>query len=242
MRYLSLFLVLIATFAAAQPESVTSVLDQFDRAGPSMGANWSDDINGGSGGCEIYTEEAFEKAAGGGGGCWWNASTFDADQEVFSTLADADTYSDTERVHPGVLCLHDGVGTPTVNGYAVSFQKRTAAADRLVIRKITNGSFSDIGSFHNLEMGSGDKVSLRHDTTGGATVLTVYVDQGSGWTSAFSRDSTTYPSDIVYNCANTNIGVFITNQTHNLDDFGGGNWGAAPPSSATGVGGFFQFQ
>lgn len=85
MRWLILFM-LLATSAWAQFPT-TGVLDNFDRADEDpIGGDWSNGVNG-SGSCDIAGNAL---VGAQNGGCWWNASSFGENQEVFMTFSDCD--------------------------------------------------------------------------------------------------------------------------------------------------------
>ena len=74
-----------ATSSSAFP--VNGVLDDFNRANGSLGSNWD-------GQTWAYSVSSQQMSVGNNGDIYWSASSFGANQEVYVTLSDINTYAD----------------------------------------------------------------------------------------------------------------------------------------------------
>ena len=83
MRWLVLVLFLVASSCVEAQFPTTGILDNFDRANETpVSGDWSNGITG-AGSCNIAGNELVQGATGS---CWWSASSFDENQELFMTF------------------------------------------------------------------------------------------------------------------------------------------------------------
>lgn len=191
----------------------TSILDNFNRADVSpMGGIWSDFWSGGTVGCRIVSNVSVKETATPGDGCYVTNNFSDANQEIYATLPNATSHTDTSSYNL-VFCLHGGVGTSSVDGYGIRLNKVTGNTDTMNLARITNSSFTQLGATFSQEVTNGNKIGA--ERTG--SDLNAWYDSGGGWTNLFTR------SDANYNCANSTLGIDTISLTYQTDDFGGGN-------------------
>jgi hypothetical protein len=210
----------------------TSVLDNFNRADVDpIGGIWSTGPLGGASGCRIVSNVAIRQAAAPGDGCYVTNAFSDADQEVYATLPNATSHT-TTSAYRVFLCLHGGVGTSSVDGYAFRSNKVDAATDTVNISRLTNATFTQLGATENLEVTDGNKVGLERV----ASDINFWYHNGTSWSELFTR------SDSTYNCANSNIGIGTLSSTFETDDFGGGNIVTGPSIGEFVTFGAIQFE
>jgi hypothetical protein len=212
LYWLILVCLVHASFAWGFPD--TPILDDFNRANEDPIAGiWSNGVLG-AGNCRVLGNElemgADDKS------CYVTAPQA-ANQEAYITLTGATGQNDNTNVRLFV-CLQDGIGTGTVDGYLVRFQKKTTAADKISIRRIDNGVTTILGVDGNLELDDGHKLGVEIFADG---KIELWADAGAGWVLQMTRTDTTYT------CENTNIGVRLDSLSVDLDDFGGGGQSAA---------------
>lgn len=208
--WLLLFLFL-PSLAFAFP--TTSVLDDFNRSNEThVTTNWTGGITA-SGECDLVGN-LLTNSGTGDETCYYDVSTFGAEQEVFVTFPDAANHQNDVNVRV-YMCLQDGIGTSTVDGYGFRYRKITGASNDLIqMFRLTNAGTSNIGTAHTEEFTSGDQVGM---SISGTTLTLYYRSGGTGdWTQV---DQTT---DANHNCGGTRLGIGLFNSSHDADDFGGG--------------------
>ena len=216
LAYILLLCCVVSSFflpiAAIAQSPSTTVLDDFNRTDENpITGGWTNGLTG-TGDCQIITNTL--RGSTGTEDCYWNTA-FGEDQEVFVTFSNASNHTDdvTQRTF---MCLQDGIGTGTVDGYGIEFRKQSGGNDRLEIFKMDNAtSFTRLGTGDQTkELADGDKLWLKRDSAGN---FTLYYNGGGGWSQIDSVNDTTYT------CANTYIGIRLQQANYHADDFGGGN-------------------
>jgi len=194
----------------------TSVLDDFNRTDedPITGI-WTNGVIG-TGHCSVVSNEA-TGGASGTDDCYVT-QTYGASQEVYATMASGASFN--EGINQLLyVCLQDGVGSSTVDGYGFRVRRVNAANDLVQMVKIVDGAInSNLGTaYQSVEFADGDAVGMRIQANG---TLTLYFnDGGAGWTQV---DQVT--GETTYGCANTNIGMVANHSSMFWDDFGGGTY------------------
>lgn len=234
MCILVVLLMLLANVAYGQSFPVNGVIDDFNRTNEDpVTGDWSNLVfgNGSGFGCQVDTNELSKATGNPGDGCWYNASTYEAAQEVYMTMPNATNHTDTSPMRL-LFCLHNSVGTSATLGYSVTIKKESAATDTITLEYINGAdSYTDIGADFNQEVDDGDRVGV---TTDGAGNFDIYFDDaGGGWSLLGSR------SDSTYSCGSSYLGVHLKSSTFDLDNFGGGNVNQA---AASGMFSIIQFR
>lgn len=212
---IAFFFTIMLSALGVNAQPTTPVLDDFSGSL----SKWTGGITG-TGDCQISSGVLV--GLSGTDECYYSASTFGANQEVFVTFPNAASHANdvTMRVF---ACLHDSIGTATVDSYGFRYRKVTGAGPNDVIQlfSMTNGSFTNIGSSYSaVEFSSNDRVAMIIDSSNYPTSLDieVFLDTGSGWASIISHTEST----TVFDCSSTNTGAYLPDATHQVDNFGGG--------------------
>jgi len=219
-----LFALLFPTLVSAQSFPSTSILDNFNRANETpISTGWTGGITA-AGECDLIGN-LLTNSGSGDETCYYSASTFGADQEVFVTFPNATTHPDDVNVRV-YMCLQDNIGTSTVDGYGFRYRKITGASnDAIQMFRLNAASTANIGIAHVEEFSDGDQVGMRIET--GGTLTLYYRSGGSGaWTQV---DQVT--GETTFTCAGTNLGIGLVNPGHDADDFGGGDVVSASPDN-----------
>jgi hypothetical protein len=180
----------------------TAVLDNFNRAGPDPGANWSSLFSSEpkftlSGNQAVGPASSYAAAA-------WNAASFGPNVEVYATMSSDVGVNLFARIsNPG----------GALSGYSVEFHPNLSA---VYIYRITNGAYSGaLGGKITASFARGARVGMQ---VNGSTI-SAWINTGSGWQNIGSRTDSTY-SQAGY------IGAELYGGTNrSFDDFGGGTSG-----------------
>lgn len=209
------FFVMLLTLSNAFAQfPTTAILDNFNRSDETpVSTNWTNGVTG-TGECDLVGN-LLTGANSGTEDCYYNVSTFGANQEVFVSLPNATTHANDVNLRV-FMCLQDGIGTATVDGYGFRYRKVTGASNDIIqMFKMTNAGFSNLGTAHTEEFSDGDQVGMSIN----GTTLTLYYR--SGGTGSWVQVDQTTDSD--HSCGSTNLGILLADPTHDADDFGGGN-------------------
>lgn len=214
-RLLASLLLMVST-VCAQSFPSTGIIDNFDRTNEDpVTGNWSNNIFNSGFGCQIEGNLLSKATGNPGDGCWYNATTYGANQELYATWPNG-----TGHVTPGaarmIVCLHNSPGTATARGYGLRLKKVDAAPDILQLFSFDGESFSNIGTGVNQEFDNGDKAGIR--ISGDGTLYIYFDDAGAGWTLLSTETDSTYTTQ----CANSYLGFYLSSNTFDLDDMGGG--------------------
>ena len=192
----------------------TGILDNFNRADEnplSDGGNWSGPIFPGDQRHQVLTNLA--AGAGAFPESYRSNTTYGPDAECFFTIQTLPATG--EYVSPWVRMQTPN--TTGLDGYTVTWTK-LAGVDSLQLFRIDNTVGTQLGATVSLEMGAGDRLGI--EAIG--SVISVYVNQGSGWVQQISATDATYG-------AAGNIGMDSSETTYRIDDFGGGTAAAVTP-------------
>lgn len=222
-----LFVLLFPLLASAQ--FTTPVIDDFDRANEDPIVGWTTGITGdATSPCIVSGNVLIRGAAGSNNSCYINAGPYTADHEIYATFPNANNHATGGQTRL-YFCLVGGIGTAAVDGYALEFHKQ-AGTDHVEIARMDNGDMVtplEISSRVNLEVVSGDRLGVVRMANGD---MKVYHSTGVGaWTLILEDNDTTY------NCTNSRIGVHVSGNTFQIEDFGGGSvvmGGGGPGGSA----------
>lgn len=202
-----------------------AIRDDFNRVDedPVDGGIWSNGIFA-AGDCQIIGNQLV-KGNTGENTCYLTSlsNPEELSMEVYGTYPSGTTHSGNTNTRL-FMCLQDGLGTATVDGYVLRFKKEAAGNDLLSVERADNGVLTRLGATYGLEIDDGDKIGLERLENGD---LNVYADQGGGWTFQFTRNDTTY------SCGGTAIGAQVEHTSHALDDFGGGGIPVQASSGST---------
>lgn len=210
MIRLLLLLMLLPGIAFAQFPT-TAVLDTFGTNENPAGGIWTNGATG-TGACQ-KTSGYMTRVSGGTEDCYVT-SAFGVTQEMYATLPNATNHPDNTNMRL-YACLHGGVGTGTVDGYAIRFRKVAGASnDQIFVEEVTNATYTQMGATVTLELSNNAKIGL--EIIAGGTV-NLWVDTGGGWTL-----NTTRIDASPLTCTSSHIGVGASNSGHHVDDFGGG--------------------
>jgi hypothetical protein len=202
----------------------TGVLDDFNRAGPGVGANWSNDpFHGGSTAYAIQGSTVV--GATGYSEEWWNAATYGPDCELFVTVVTKPTEgSSGQGFWVNSRLVQPSAAASTADGYDV-FVSTLVGTDKVQIMRYDN-AISTVLTPDTLtqEFASGESLGI--EIIG--TTITAYRKSGGTWSSIGSRTDGTYSAagflSFGWSDSGTNPGRF--------DDFGGGTVVAAAATNA----------
>lgn len=178
----------------------TGILDDFNRGdeGPPM-TDWTDQQSG----LEVFSNQT--RSDSGGSRSFYTANTYGPNSECYAT---ADITSGSWGVWVRVKEI--GANYDGYEGYAQE------ATNEVELYRIDDAGFTELGSGVAFTWANGD--SLGMDIIGDA--LKVYVnDGGAGWVEKRSETDATYG-------AAGYTGLFLSDTTIRVDDFGGGTIGA----------------
>lgn len=195
------------------PFPTTGILDNFNRADGSVGANWSADaFNFGS----VKFNISGNKAVDGGSGysfCWWNVAQYGPDCEVYCTMPLKETVQIYLRIQ------QPSNSANTADGYYLENVIQSGAGnDQWKLYRVDNCVFTQLGATMTQEWTAGDSVGLQAI----GSTISVWLKLSGTWTLIGSRTDATYPGAGY-------IGAALDNAAAQLDDFGGGTITKAPP-------------
>lgn len=179
-----------------------AVLDNFDRANESpLAGNWAGPIQSSSGQAYIVGQLA---AVGSGdpSGSYWNATTFNANQEAYMLMTAVNDYAQ-------IWCRINTPGA-SVTGYCV--QARKSTSELRIYRWDNESSPNQLGAAISQTITDGDSLGVKFN---GTTIEAWYKVGAGAWTSAGTRTDSTYNTS-------GKIGMQF-NSGSGIEDFGGGN-------------------
>jgi hypothetical protein len=195
------------------PFPTTSIQDTFTRSDqdPDTGSFWGGGIETTGIGHRVVSNQAAITAGSNIGSR--TAATYGPNCEVYCTIPTLP--GDSQSVRLG-LRLQE-LGGFNWDGYEVQVEVSTAGNETLRVREILNQSPTTLASDTSRNLSNGDR--LGGEIIGSAIKL--YTNEsGAGWTERISTSDSTYSS------ANY-LGLFFTDSTARVDDFGGGTVVAA---------------
>jgi len=193
----------------------TPILDNFNRAneGPPPSASWTLDApRSGSASAEVVSNQCGD-SGGGEGGCW--GTQFGPDVEMYMTVATLPNATQAQlyvRLNPK--------GAAVTTGYQVTFLRNDPNSS-FAFYRWDSGAQTQIGSFTDPSGTWADGYKIGVSMIG--SVLSAYIDKGSGWTFMASASDGTYT-------AAGYIGFRNNSTTQVYDDFGGGTVAVADTS------------
>lgn len=199
--------------AVLQPS--TPVLDNFNRADAgTLGANWSVNtaVGAGSGhqaitGNQMYNDD-IDWAYSNYTSLYWNPTSFNADQEVYMTIAAVSSYNNNDNMTLFARLSNPG-GSST--NYTVTFTD----AHKLKISKQVAGVSTTLDASVDYTPQNGDKLWLKCK----GTTISVYLYRSGVWTLLKSvTDSDVAGGGYIGFYIGGNPGMYW-----HYDDFGGGN-------------------
>jgi len=181
----------------------TSVLDTFNRSntGPPPSASWDYPVASGEGGLKVVSNALAPNASGSPCSSYWKTA-FGAPCEVYATITN----------NAGIFelyCRLSDVETSNQDGYGIYIDP----ANGVVIFKIVNGTYTQLGDAVSATISNGHKYGL----TAIGTTLTLWRDTGSGWSSVTTRTDSSITSGGYIGAL-----IYSAGGTARLDDFGGG--------------------
>lgn len=185
---------------------LTPILDSFTRA-DSTGISNSSWINL-VGSFNISSNAAVPVlAAGNNNKYYWGTSTFTADEEVYTTMSNKGSNSDS-------LYIFVRYNSVTDNGYVLEV---LPASSHINLLKLTAGAETQLGATVTQSMSSGDSFGL---SVAGSTLTIYYKASGGSWASKGTRTDTTYTAG-----GNLAIASFSGGGTPDIKftNFGGGS-------------------
>ena len=198
----------------AFPES--GILDNFNRdnEGPPLSANWTETGYAGAG-FEVVGNEGQGEVMNAACAEYWNAATFGANCEAYLTVTDIDA----SFASIGVIARLVNSGGAGVDGYNVGVE--SYAPGNIKIKRIDDGSFTQLGASIGKVPADGDKVGVE---IVGSDINAYYDDGGAGWGEVGTRSDATYAG-----AGHIGIGLYTNSNVAftNFDDFGGGTLAAA---------------
>lgn len=205
---LILVLCLVPGLALAFPDN--GVLDAFTGTNgttPPDGSFTNAEIAGSSG-CVIQSNGVAPGGGSGRWGCYWNVTTFNADQESYIT------YNNLNAFEVFTCARLANIGSGTTDGYCVSGED---AAALIKIWRIDNEAVTQIGSSVSQAFTNGDRIGI---TVIGNQICSYFSDNGAAWVQKDCQTDSTYS-------AGGRIGLMVNGSTTQPlgDDFGGGNVG-----------------
>jgi Concanavalin A-like lectin/glucanases superfamily len=181
----------------------TPVLDSFNRANEdplSGGGNWANVITGASGRLKLVSNQV---ARGGGNGAYWTPQTL-TDCEAYAILAVLPTSDDA-----GVLArIQDVSSGVTYDGYMA-----VAGPSNIRLYRVTDGNTEVQLGAVNVSWTAGDQIGIRCI----GTKIEAWAYQSGVWSKKISATDTAYASGA--------LGLYESDLTARLDDFGGGALG-----------------
>lgn len=189
----------------------TSVLDNFNRADGSLGANWS---NLGPSAAAITSNQARINGSSYGY-AWWNANSYTGAGEVYVTAQTASVNTGDQLY----LDIVSGWSSGSLNGYEVSLT-RGATNDTIEFSKYANGSETSLGAAQTMtgHIGAGDKVALTREAGG---LLKAW--RSASGSSTWTQIGTTVTNATYFEAGQAwQVGWGASNSGYRVDDVGGG--------------------
>lgn len=173
--------------------SLTTILDNFNRADGGLGANWTT-MAGTMGVTSNQMGAAAVPAL-----ARYNVATYGPNVDGFITISVLPSVTNGASILARL--------SSAANGYMVTYQVGTG----ILIRRLTGGAPTTLDTTAVPALSAGDKLGIR---CRGATIESWYTS-GGVWTMAASV------TDATYSTANY-LAVFLSGTTSRVDDFGGG--------------------
>jgi hypothetical protein len=189
---------------ATIPFPITPILDSGVRANENPIVGWTKPIfTVGSGSLQIVSNTI--RAVAVPASNYLSRQPFGPNQEAYVTINTEDAASYCEVV----LCL-TGLGVDaTTNGYILSCN---SATNQLLINRVINGAFAQVGAVVAQVISNGDSFGLRRL----GNTLEIWYRVGSGlWTLIATRTDSTHVTG-------GRIGMIVMSLSQQLKDFGGG--------------------
>jgi hypothetical protein len=117
----------------------TSVLDNFNRAGPGLGTNWSL-LNMASAPTIVSSTVVQPNTGSGYSELWWNPTTFSGDAEVYLTVPTISTTAGNQ-IYLDIFTGWSTSSLAALNGYQMLFTR--GATDAIKLAKYTGGTGTD---------------------------------------------------------------------------------------------------
>jgi hypothetical protein len=185
----------------------TGILDNFNRAneGPPPSASWTGAISGNAAtNAWVVTSNVAAGNRAGGSTCWWNPGTFGPDSEGFATV----TTKQANGGYFGIFLRLQSPGSGAWDGYGLYYTTVAGGSnDRMEIYRADNGVETLLGAAVTQEVA----VSDQFFANAVGTALKIH----QNGTERVSRTDATYGSAGY-------IGLFMSDATGRIDDFGGG--------------------
>ena len=206
----------LVTTAASSLAPTTPILDTFNRANGSAGANWSLIRPTGFAAMNISNNAAVDSSTTAFAWNYWNPSTFGPDSEAYATIATVGA-SDVIRIGARII----NAGTTNSSGYFVAI----SATGSWSILRVDNGSTTTLATGPTQPLAAGDQIAIR---IVGATITALHYTTANNWTQVLTYDTTNDTTRY------TNPGnLALEFKTSTIDNFGGGTLTTAssPPAN-----------
>jgi hypothetical protein len=180
--------------------SVTTVLDNFNRADESPAGGWTDIV----GVSQVFINR-------------WapiditptrstlNAATYGPDSEVYATIQTKDSVADSRH---GVIARYN----PATDAGYIGWAETKAGTDEwFIFRRDSGGAFTQLGSTGTAEFAAADKIGL--EIIG--STLNLYHFTGGSWSLRVTASDSTYS-------AAGRLGLYSFAASARFDDFSGG--------------------
>lgn len=204
----------------------TSILDSFNRADENpIAGNWTSFAadNGLWSDARLLSNDVRSSNINNQAAAYWNASTFGPDCEAFLTA----TVESTPAAQTGLFFRLTTPGPTTTDGYDV-----LTATTAIFFQRLDNGVVTQLGANVPTTISDGYKIGVQMS----GSIMTFYVDSGSGWTSVASRTDATYSGSGYIGFAVGSAG----GTARRIDDFGGGTTITTTTATGTGIKGQFD--
>lgn len=186
----------------------TGLLDDFNRAGPGLGANWTAPWYSGDSVPVIVASTLFgQTGAGAFNDAAWTANDYGPDCEAYATLNTVPATGEVAYIGARVT----GPNTVGMDGYSVILDK-LAGTDTVRIARIDNGVDTTLATL-NQEVGNGDSLGIR---CVGPYIQAWYRASGGSWVLLGAAFDATYQTAGY-------LALGMAGTTGRWDDFSGGD-------------------
>jgi hypothetical protein len=195
----------------------SSVLDTFNRANGSLGANWAT-IDGGTNRLAITSNAVYVTGGHGGSSNVYTAATYDVPCEAFVTVAVVDTADYTG--YEVWICAGD-TGGAGFDGYYASWWEGDASGGWFGILRVDNGVETVLDEATSVLLSSGDKLGIEVAADG---TISGYRYASGAWSALLTDNDTTYTT------GRAGIGMYAYAGVWDgrLDDFAAGEVAGGP--------------
>ena len=192
--------------AAATVAPTTPVLDNFNRANGSVGANWALIKTTGFSAMNIAGNAAVDPSSTAFTWNYWKAATFGPNSEAYVTIS---SYAAGDVIRIGARV--SGGGTNTPSGYYVAV---SATGVWSILRIDNGGTPVTLATGVTQPLATGDGIAIR---IVGSVVTALHRTTATGWVQVLSYDTSN--DSVRYTAAGR---LALEFRTSTLDDFGGG--------------------